>query len=77
MIIDTDINQSGILEGKILADAWNSNKEVFDSNHDNIMQYVMLQGPTNSPETIARTKYSIQALNETGIKSQQTFISSL
>lgn len=42
-----------------------------DINHDNIMQYVMLQGPTNSPETIARTKYSIQSLNETGIKSQQ------
>lgn len=71
VIIDTDINQSGILEGKILADAWNANKGIFDNNRDNIMQYVMLQGPTNSPETIARTKYSIQTLNETGIKSQQ------
>ena len=35
------------------------------------MQYVMLQGPANNPETIARTKYSIQALNEAGIKTQQ------
>lgn len=71
VIIDTDVNQSGILEGKILADAWNANKESFDRNKDGIMQYIMLNGPLNSPETIARTKYSIQTINEAGIKTQQ------
>ena len=35
------------------------------------MQYVMLKGPANNPETIARTKYSIQAINEAGIKTQE------
>jgi methyl-galactoside transport system substrate-binding protein len=71
VIIDTDVNQSGILEGKILADAWNANKESFDKNKDDIMQYIMLTGPINSPETIARTKYSLQTINEAGIKTQQ------
>ncbi|HEX9026668.1 MAG TPA: galactose ABC transporter substrate-binding protein [Clostridium sp.] len=71
VIIDTDINQSGILQGKILVDTWNANKENLDRNKDNIMQYVMLKGPASSPETIARTKYSIQTINEAGIKTQQ------
>ena len=71
VIIDTDINQSGILQGKILVDTWNANKEVLDKNKDNIMQYVMLKGPANSTETIARTKYSIQTINEAGIKTQE------
>jgi methyl-galactoside transport system substrate-binding protein len=71
VIIDTDINQSGILQGKILADTWNANKEALDKNKDNIMQYIMLKGPANSPETIARTKYSIQTINEAGIKTQE------
>ena len=71
VIIDTDINQSGILQGKILVDTWNANKENLDRNKDNIMQYVILKGPTSSPETIARTKYSIQTINEAGIKTEQ------
>ena len=71
VIIDTDINESGIQQGKILVDTWNANKENLDKNKDNIMQYVMLKGPANSPETIARTKYSIQTINEAGIKTQQ------
>lgn len=71
VIIDTDINQSGIIQGKILADQWNSNKEILDKNKDNIMQYVLLKGPVNSPETIARTKYSIQTINDSGIKTQE------
>lgn len=71
VIIDTDINQSGIIQGKILADEWNSNKEILDKNKDGIMQYVLLKGPVNSPETIARTKYSIQTINDLGIKTQE------
>lgn len=71
VIIDTDINQSGILQGKILADTWNSNKEALDKNKDNIMQYIILKGPANSPETLARTKYSVQTINESGIKTQE------
>lgn len=71
VIIDTDIDQSGILQGEILADTWNDDKNNLDRNNDNILEYIMLKGPVNSPETIARTKYSVQALNEAGIKTQE------
>ena len=71
IIIDTDLVLSGILEGKILADAWNSNKQVLDKNKDNIMQYIMLKGPPDSNITTLRNKYSIQAINDSGIKTEE------
>jgi methyl-galactoside transport system substrate-binding protein len=71
VVINEDVNQAGTLQGKILADAWNTNKDTLDKNKDNIMQYVLLQGTTNYESTIARTKYSIRALNEADIKTQQ------
>lgn len=71
IIIDTALIQSGILEGKILVDAWNTNKEVLDKNKDNIMQYIMIKGPSDSNITTIRTKYSIQVINEAGIETQE------
>ncbi len=71
VIIDTDVDQSGIIQGKIIVDTWNANKENLDKNKDNIIQYIMLKGPSNSPETIERTKYSILTINEAGIKTQE------
>ena len=70
IIIGGDDEQSGILQGKVLADMWNTNKKTIDHNKDNIMQYIMLKGPVNDPATTARSKYCIQALNESGIKTQ-------
>lgn len=71
VIITGDVEQGGILEGKVLVDAWNSNREIMDKNSDNVMEYVMLQGKSNNISTIAKTKYSIRALNEDGIKTQE------
>ncbi|MFW2489761.1 galactose ABC transporter substrate-binding protein [Clostridium chromiireducens] len=70
-IIDTDLVQSGILEGQIIVDAWNTNKETFDKNKDNTIQYIMLKGPSDSNITDIRTKYSIQAINQAGIRTQE------
>lgn len=71
IIIGGDDNQSGILQGEILAETWKSNKEKPDNNKDDIMQYVMLKGPANDPATTARSKYSIQAINDSGIKTEE------
>ena len=71
VIIATTSEQSGILEGKILADEWNAHKEAIDKNHDNILQYVMLKGRIGSPLVDIRTKYSILTLNEAGIKTEE------
>ncbi|AJH00017.1 sugar ABC transporter substrate-binding protein [Clostridium beijerinckii] len=71
IILNTDLAQSGTLEGKILTNAWNTNKDVLDKNKDNIMQYILIKGPSDSNITALRNKYSIQAINESGIKTQE------
>jgi methyl-galactoside transport system substrate-binding protein len=71
IIIGGEDEQSGILQGEVVADVWNTNKKTIDHNKDNIMQYIMLKGPVNDPATTARSKYCIQALNESGIKTEE------
>ena len=71
LYIGTDAKQAGILQGKILVDAWNTNKESIDKNRDNIMQYVMLEGERNNIEAIERTKYSVSTIQQAGIKTEE------
>ncbi|OOM10464.1 galactose ABC transporter substrate-binding protein [Clostridium saccharobutylicum] len=71
VVVGADFEQSGTMEGKILADEWNSNKELIDRNHDDILQYVILKGRIGSPLTYLRTKYSLLALNQSGIKTEE------
>ncbi|MDR3595858.1 galactose ABC transporter substrate-binding protein [Clostridium sp.] len=71
VVIGVRNEEDGLLQGEILADTWNSNKEILDKNHDNIMQYVILQGPSDHPASIERSKYSILAINNSGIKTQE------
>jgi methyl-galactoside transport system substrate-binding protein len=66
-----DSKQAGIAQGKILVDLWNSNKNFMDINGDNILQYVLLQGPSDDPQAIDRTKYAISTINNLGIKTQE------
>jgi len=69
--IATDSKNSGVMQGKILVDLWNSNKEIVDKNGDNVLQYIMLQGKSNNEAAINRTIYSISELNSSGIKTQE------
>ena len=71
VVIGADFEQSGTMEGKILVNEWNSKKALIDKNHDDKLQYVMLKGRIGSPLTYLRTKYSIFALNEAGIKTEE------
>lgn len=71
LVIATDVEQSGILQGRILVNAWNTNKEAIDKNRDNILQYVMLTGKSNDTVASGRTKYSVSTINNSGIKTEQ------
>ena len=62
--------QSGILQGQIMADYWKSHPEA-DKNHDGVMQYVMLMGEPGHQDAELRTKYAIQTVQEAGIKVQE------
>ncbi len=71
IVIATDVEQSGILQGNLVIDAWNNNKKDIDKNGDNILQYIMLTGDRTNTLSIARTKYSISTINDAGIKTQE------
>ncbi|EKQ56730.1 MULTISPECIES: galactose ABC transporter substrate-binding protein [unclassified Clostridium] len=71
VVIGADFEQSGTMEGKILANEWNAHKDIIDKNHDGKLQYVMLRGRIGSPLTYLRTKYSILELNNSGIKTEE------
>lgn len=73
VVVTGDTEQGGALEGKILADEWNSNKNVLDKNQDNVLQYIMLKGPSNNLLTLGRSKYPIRALNDAEIKTEELF----
>jgi len=73
--VGTNAEEAGVLQGKIIIDAWNANKEVIDKNKDNILQYIMLEGQRDNLEAIARTKYSILTINQAGIKTQELALS--
>ncbi|WP_238901365.1 galactose ABC transporter substrate-binding protein [Clostridium sp. YIM B02500] len=71
VFVTPDSKKAGIAQGRIIADFWNKNKSSLDANGDNILQYVLLQGPSDDPQPIDRSKYAISTLNDSGIKTQE------
>ena len=62
--------ESGTLEGQLIADYWKAHPEA-DKNHDGVLQYVMLQGEPGHQDAELRTKYSIKAIEDAGIKVEK------
>ncbi|SDS15200.1 methyl-galactoside transport system substrate-binding protein [Paenibacillaceae bacterium GAS479] len=62
--------ESGTLSGQIIADYWKANPKA-DKNGDGVLQYVMLQGEPGHQDAELRSKYSIQAIEEAGIKVEK------
>lgn len=71
VVVSTNAEQSGILQGNLIVNEWNSNKKIIDKNNDDILQYVMLKGENNNSVTTARSAFSISTLNNAGIKTQE------
>ena len=58
---------SGILQGNILTDLWEKNKNIVDKNQDGKMQYIMLEGEAGHQDALVRTEYSINTMIESGV----------
>lgn len=71
LYIGLDAKRDGIMQGQILVDAWNTNRDFIDRNHDGVMQYVMLKGAPDNLVSIDRTKYSLSTLEEAGIETKE------
>jgi methyl-galactoside transport system substrate-binding protein len=71
LIINNDSKQGGTLQGKMIVDEWNANKGAIDKNRDNILQYIMIKGESDSLPAQERTNYSIKAITDAGIRVQE------
>lgn len=71
LYVGTTSEESGIIQGELIKDAWEANKDSWDKNGDGKIQYVMLMGEVGHPDAEARTKYSISTLNDAGIETEE------
>ena len=62
--------QSGTIEGQLIIDYFKNNKSA-DRNGDGTIQYVMIQGEPGHQDATLRTKYSIEAIEEAGMKTEK------
>lgn len=69
--IGNDSREGGILQGEILVELWNTKKDAIDRNRDGVMQYIMLSGGLDNIEAAGRTKYSIDTVQNAGIKTEE------
>jgi methyl-galactoside transport system substrate-binding protein len=68
--IGAKAEESGTLEGQLVADYFKAHKEA-DKNKDGVLQYVMLKGEPGHQDAELRTKFSIKAIEEAGIKVEK------
>jgi methyl-galactoside transport system substrate-binding protein len=69
--VGTDSKESGILQGKMIVDLWNKNKNKWDKNHDGKLTYVLLKGEPGHPDAEARTKYALDEIKKAGIPVEE------
>lgn len=69
--VGAQAEQSAELQADIVAEEWVSNKEVYDKNKDEIIQYVMLEGEPGHQDSLIRTEYSIRSLEEKGMQLEK------
>lgn len=62
--VGSNAEQSGLLQGGIVRDAWKSDRGLIDRNGDGLLQYVMLEGEPGHQDTLLRTENSIKALTK-------------
>ena len=62
--------QSGTMQGQIVADYWKAHPEA-DTNGDGVIQYIMLKGEPGHQDAELRTEFSIKAIVAAGYKVEK------
>jgi methyl-galactoside transport system substrate-binding protein len=68
--VGTDSAESGIIQGQMMVADWKANADM-DLNGDGVVQYVMLKGEPGHADAEARTRESVKAFTDAGIKVEQ------
>jgi methyl-galactoside transport system substrate-binding protein len=62
--------ESGTISGQLIVDYWKAHPEM-DKNKDGVLQYIMLKGEPGHQDAELRTKFSVKAVEDAGIKVQK------
>jgi methyl-galactoside transport system substrate-binding protein len=68
--VGTNSAESGIIQGQMMVNDWKANPS-WDKNKDGVVQYVLLKGEPGHPDAEARTRESVKAFTDAGIKVEQ------
>ena len=63
--------ESGTLQGQLVLDAWQADRERLDRNGDGVLQYVMLEGEPGHQDSLLRTEYSIKAITDGDVEVER------
>jgi len=62
--------ESGTISGQLVVEYWKAHPEA-DKNKDGVVQYVMLKGEPGHQDAELRTKFSVKALEDAGLKVEK------
>ncbi|APF23749.1 galactose ABC transporter substrate-binding protein [Clostridium butyricum] len=68
LFIGTDGAEAGIIQGKIINQAWKE-KGIYDKNNNDVFQYIFIKGEKDNIETQLRSNYVIMSLKNYGINT--------
>ncbi|MBS4192094.1 galactose/glucose ABC transporter substrate-binding protein MglB [Bacillus sp. FJAT-49705] len=69
--VGTTSSESGVIQGEMIAKAWEANIEKYDKNGDGKIQYVLLKGEPGHPDAEARTTFAVNTIKEKGIEVEE------
>lgn len=64
--VGTDAEETALLQASLIEQHWKKNGTTFDQNHNNTIEYVMLEGEIGHQDSLIRTQVVIQTLKEQG-----------
>ena len=62
---------AGVLQGELVLDAWENQREKLDRNGDGVIQYVMLEGEPGHQDALLRTEYCISTMTKAGVATEK------
>lgn len=69
--VGSDAKETAVLQSKITADLWKSDRSVIDRNDNGKIEYVMLEGEMGHQDALIRTEWSIRSLTQNGIPTEK------
>ena len=66
--VGTKKEEAGVIQGDIIVEYWNNNKDTVDRNKNGKLDYVLLHGGLDNAEANARSQFSVETIKGAGIE---------